>query len=304
MSKKVVYFILAISTIYGEGLIPSKITPFVQYPENQTIMAGFDSLNTRFIGNWPFGESYAVSFDTIRNLVFCGSGGGVYILDVSNPANPQKISEKIHTRGIVEALFYESSSKILYIAAGQGGLEIWDVSDPSSPFKLGYYFTPGYAYGVYVSGSYAYVADEGAGLRIINISNPSNPYEAGYYDTPDYAYGVYVSGSYAYVADYEAGLQIYEFYGYGVEEDVINPILNIRLVKNLVSNEIKLIFEKPLKEEINISLYNPTGQKLRVYSIKNGSKNVTLDVKGIKSGIYFLTLESKSLRETIKVIVR
>jgi len=33
---------------------------------------------------------------------------------------------------------------------------------------IGYYDTPGWAQGVYVSGGYAYVADRGAGLRIIN----------------------------------------------------------------------------------------------------------------------------------------
>ena len=45
--------------------------------------AGFDSLNVRFVGNWPFGKSYAVCVDSVRNLVFVGSGGGIYVLDVS-----------------------------------------------------------------------------------------------------------------------------------------------------------------------------------------------------------------------------
>ncbi len=39
----------------------------------------FDSSNVRFVGNWPFGPSYAVEVDSTRELVFCGSGGGVYI---------------------------------------------------------------------------------------------------------------------------------------------------------------------------------------------------------------------------------
>ncbi|MGQ9701050.1 MAG: LVIVD repeat-containing protein, partial [bacterium] len=170
--------------------------------------SGFDSLNVRFIGNWPFGPSYAVAYDSARGLAFCGSGGGVYILNVSNPSNPVKVSEAIHTRGFVYGLFYDSSNNRLYIADGQGGLEIWDVSNQSSPYKLGYYFTPGYARGVYVSGSYAYVADGNSGLRIINVSNPSSPIEVGYYNTPGYAFGVYASGAYAYVADWDAGLRI------------------------------------------------------------------------------------------------
>ncbi|MEO0076934.1 MAG: hypothetical protein ABIK19_04655, partial [candidate division WOR-3 bacterium] len=64
----------------------------------------FDSLNCRFVGNWPFGPSYTVAYDQTRNLCFLGSGGGVYILNVSNPSNPIKVSEAIHTRSFVNGL--------------------------------------------------------------------------------------------------------------------------------------------------------------------------------------------------------
>jgi len=68
--------------------------------------------------------------------------------------------------------------------------------------------TPGYAYDVAISSSYAYVADSGSGLQIIDISNPASPSIVGTYNTPGYAYGVAISSSYAYVADGELGLQI------------------------------------------------------------------------------------------------
>ncbi|MCX7785614.1 MAG: hypothetical protein N2201_05235, partial [candidate division WOR-3 bacterium] len=127
----------------------------------------FDSLNCRFVGNWPFGPSYAVAYDPTRNLCFLGSGGGVYILNVANPLNPiNLIGQNFRTRGVVWGLFYLNNR--LYIADGYAGLEIWDVTNPSSPTKLGYCDTPGKAQSVYVSGSYAYVADGTSGLRIIN----------------------------------------------------------------------------------------------------------------------------------------
>ena len=56
----------------------------------------FDSLNVRFVGNWPFGYySWAIAYDSVRDYVFCGSAGGVYIFDVSNPSFPQKITDRI-----------------------------------------------------------------------------------------------------------------------------------------------------------------------------------------------------------------
>ena len=43
--------------------------------------------------------------------------------------------------------------------------------------------TPGRAWGVAVSGSYAYVADEDSGLRVISVSDPAHPTEVGHCGT-------------------------------------------------------------------------------------------------------------------------
>ena len=58
----------------------------------------FDSLNVRFVGNWPYGISCSVTYDSLRSLAFCSSGGGIYILDISTPSAPVKLSEEIHGR--------------------------------------------------------------------------------------------------------------------------------------------------------------------------------------------------------------
>jgi hypothetical protein len=86
-------------------------------------------------------------------------------------------------------------------------LAIIDVSHPASPQLRGSYDTPGYAYGVAVSGGLAYVADCYF-LQIIDVSNPSSPQFRGSYDTPGGAGGVAVSGGLAYVADGDGGLWI------------------------------------------------------------------------------------------------
>ncbi len=75
------------------------------------------------------------------------------------------------------------------------------------PILAGTYDTPGEAFGVFVSGSYAYVADMYGGLQVIDFTNPASPTLAGSYDTPDRAVSVFVSGGYAYVAESESGLQ-------------------------------------------------------------------------------------------------
>ncbi|NPV14859.1 T9SS type A sorting domain-containing protein [candidate division WOR-3 bacterium] len=266
-----------------------------------------DSLNVRLIGNWPFGPSQAATCDSARNLVFCGSGGGVYVLDVSNPSQPVKVSEAIHTGGFVEGFFYRSN--LLYIADGQAGLEIWDVTNPNSPSKLGSYDTPYSAYGVYVSGSYAYVADY-SGLRVIDVSDPRNPQEIGNYDTPRYTYGVYVSGSYVYVADWDAGLQIYQFVPPGEEKGIASPSARNGLV--VYPNPARSSFTIRLSEGVDrIKIYDCDGRLVKEIASGSRPRNdregedckeniVTIQLDNIKSGVYFV----QAGKRTEKLIVK
>ena len=225
--------------------------------------ARFDSLNVRFVGNWPFGPSFAVVYDSTRRLAFLGSGGGVYILDLSAPANPMKVSDAIRTRGLVQGLFYDNGSQRLYIAADVAGLEVWDISDQNLPVKLG-------------------------GC-----------------DTPDNAYGVVASGSYAYIADGCAGLQIYQNLLVGVEETVLAGG-GVRVLQNPIAGDyIHLSFELPQSDNINFSLYNIAGQRLKSFSpspLSSNSHTVRLPLYELSNGIYFLRIKGMTLNETIKLI--
>ena len=149
-----------------------------------------DSENVRRVGSWPFGPAKALVYDEGRGLLYLGSGSGVYILDVSDPGNIERISEGIRAGGCVEGLFYESGEHRLYVACGVWGLEVWDVSEEVGPVRLGRCDVSGTAYGVYVLGGYAYVAAGVGGLRVIDVYDPVDPHEVGYYDTPGTAYGV------------------------------------------------------------------------------------------------------------------
>ncbi len=166
----------------------------------------------RFKGNWPFGPSLALTLDEVRNLAFMSGGGAVYILDISNPANPAEITT-FRTRGAASDhatrnLFYTDNK--LYIANARAGFLIWDVTTPSNPYELGTYWTGGELTGVYVQGQYAYLAAGELGLIILDISSPTNPTKVGSYNTGGQAKGVYVSGFAAFVADGSGGLRIFD----------------------------------------------------------------------------------------------
>jgi hypothetical protein len=73
---------------------------------------------------------------------------------------------------------------------------------------VGFFETPGNAYGVAVVDNYAYVADNIRDLRVIDVSAPTSPTEVGFFETPGYAEGVAVVDNYAYVAAYDSGLRV------------------------------------------------------------------------------------------------
>ena len=90
------------------SLIGSSLFEFEEYEEllhfapQRLSGERFDSSNMRFVGSCPFGPAWNVGADTARNLAFCGSGGAVLILDVSDPANPHKFSICVVKRAMQE----------------------------------------------------------------------------------------------------------------------------------------------------------------------------------------------------------
>ena len=177
---------------------------------NGKLQASADSSDIQLVGSWPFGEARAVAINQADNIVYLGSGRGIYILDIKNPSSPQELSS-ISTPGLVKDIFYVNGK--VFVADGSEGLRIINVSNPTNPFNMGYCSTQdGDARGVYVVGSYAYVAARGTGLHIIDISNPNNPNQVGFSDSTFSPEAVYVVGTYAYIADYagwsEKGLHV------------------------------------------------------------------------------------------------
>ena len=152
------------------------------------------------VTGWAQGVAVAGNYAYVAD-----NSGGLQVIDISNPANPQRVGGYDTTGfayGVAVARNYA------YVADYAAGLQVIDISNPANPQRVGGYDTAGLAYGVAVAGSYAYVAYYGAGLQVIDISNPANPQRVGGYDTAGAAVGVAVAGNYAYVADGGAGLQV------------------------------------------------------------------------------------------------
>ena len=148
------------------------------------------------------------------------------------------------------------------MADKEEGLRVIDVSDPENPDEIGFYDTPGFAYGVFAAGDMAYVADNVAGLRVIDVSDPENPDEVGFYDTPGVAWGVFVAGNLAYVADGGSGLRILDVSDFIVGGVYVPHFAFTDFTGNnhsFLIEDVGLAPEYEIGEEDEIGIFRPNG---------------------------------------------
>ncbi len=136
---------------------------------------GYDSLMMSYQGNWPFGTPNDIISSITGDTVFIAAGGGVMIMDITNPASPQLISD-VRARALVDHLYYEYATQRLYLAAYFSGFEIWDLADITNPVRLSRTPTDGLPRGgIYAYEDYLYVITVVDGMLVYDITDPVNP---------------------------------------------------------------------------------------------------------------------------------
>jgi len=233
---------------------------------------------------------------------------GLYIIDISNPANPFVVTR--YTDFTSHGSDIDVEGDYAYIADSYGGMEVINIADPNAPSTVGYCELIDSAQGIHVDGEYAYIANYIlGGVQVLFIGNPQAPIPFGWYKrTGCFALGVTSSENHIYVADGIAGIQIYKnlLIQVGSEDE------NIQIQKpqswnypNPFNPETTIYFETTnLHEFTLIEIFNLKGQKIRQFSILNPSNagqvfqsSIVWDGKddnnnSVSSGIYFYKIKS------------
>jgi len=103
------------------------------------------------------------------------AGGGVRVLDVSNPAAPVEIASLPPVQlGNVQALYLDGDR--LYTAESSGGVSVIDVATPASPVRLGRVTGMSQVLDVVAAGDTAFaISNVGPGFHVIDASDPAAP---------------------------------------------------------------------------------------------------------------------------------
>jgi hypothetical protein len=146
----------------------------------------------------PFtGEGEIGMAATENYLYFAWESHGLWIIDISNPAQPFIASHYITpVAGTRDVKIYGH-----YAFVAGPGLEILDVSDPYNPELISHSDTYAYALKLTVLNDYLYMDEAWYGVEYFDISDLAHPVSVGHFDTWGYVAEVAVQGNYAYLAD-------------------------------------------------------------------------------------------------------
>ncbi len=113
-----------------------------------------------------------------ENRLFIGSQTGMFIYDITNPANPQELAEHTHFYGCDPVVANDSIAFVTvrsaeacrgFIPVNQ--LEVVDVTDPTQPFSLEFVDLNNPA-GLGLDGNHLFVTDGDAGIQVFDVSTP------------------------------------------------------------------------------------------------------------------------------------
>jgi len=151
------------------------------------------------------------------SLVYISQGqGGLIIINISNPKEPQFVSELIYgLRGYSYKLAKKDSA--IYLAAGTFGVNTVNVANPLNPLITKEDRTIAPAKNFHIMGNYLFTAVSEEGVNITNISDPTYPDFRKTFFVPGYAQAIYTSGAdtsadnnYMFVACGEVGFTIFD----------------------------------------------------------------------------------------------
>ncbi len=146
------------------------------------------------------------------NLLYMAQGeGGLQIIDITNPEDPQTVSiTSDGARGYSAKVAIKDTA--VYLAAGSFGVTTINASDPTAPEIPGSNSSEKPAKSLYIMGDYLFVAVSEQGVKISDISVPIYPDPKGQVKTSGFAYGLTISSdsAFMFVACGEMGMYIFD----------------------------------------------------------------------------------------------
>ena len=189
--------------VYGNTLIISAMVQGIEFYD----ISGSGTLNHQ--DHFTLGQGIRANcVEAINNYAYFTSSNGLYVVNISNPSNPQNLGQVNGTNNyILENL--DADANLLAVAAHEDGVFLYDISNPNNLSLLSTIPAEN-AWGVRLKNGYAYIADD-QNVKIYDVSNSGNPNYVNMVETSNAVKDIAIIDLFMYVAIGSDGVNIYDF---------------------------------------------------------------------------------------------
>ena len=141
------------------------------------------------------------------NIAYFTSSNGLYVVNISNPSNPQSLGAVSGTSNLnLENLdLYEN---VLAVCAHDDGVLLYNISNPQSP-SLSSTISTNNAWATAIYQNTIYIGDDN-NIRILDISNLSSPIAIGTIETSNAVKDLAIQDNLLYIAIGSDGVNVYD----------------------------------------------------------------------------------------------
>ena len=210
--------------------------------------------------------------EAIDNYAYFTSRNGLYVVDISDPSDPQSLGRVDGTNGfILENL--DADNNMLAVAAHADGVLMYDISNPNN-LQLSATISADNAWCVRLKDGYAYIADEQA-ISIYDISISTSPNFIYEIETSNAVKDIALDQSFMYVAIGSAGVDIYDI------SDPANPIFLDNYNTNTLAHRISPFENKlAVSDWDDVDILQWDGSSLNRVGYKNtGNRTMAIATK-------------------------
>jgi len=144
--------------------------------------------------------------------------GGLEIVNVSNPQNPNQINKLLLTQSFYEVYTYNG---LVFLNEDENFLTVVDPTNLIVPMISTYGFG-GYSRCLTVKDDIAYIVGEGEGLEIIDVSNATQPIEIGQVEISQNVKDIVITDDFAFTTVYKKWER--HLYGFDIS-NLSNPLI-------------------------------------------------------------------------------
>ncbi|MCO6488769.1 MAG: T9SS type A sorting domain-containing protein [Phaeodactylibacter sp.] len=268
-------------------------------------------------------------------VYLCYDAGGIRIIDVSTPQQPEEIGR--YSNPALNALPRAYNNALLHggllcVSFDYCGLEILDVSNPENIFPvswwnpwncqsnpLNWFSSPGHTNELAYDESCGllFLSSGKSDLQIVDISNPAQPDRCGSFGSLDDGIGSWGVASYgdkvflSYVCSFipfastRTGVKLLAYDGPCITGAGHAENIGLSVFPNPAASTLSVNWEEAgfAEGSLKMQLFDAQGQRIARYQASASDGSCRLDVKLWPSGVYWLVIHIGNAVYTQKVIV-